>query len=407
MKSNNNNEKLFEAIGNISADKIEMANLEPIQDKSMTAIPSWRLLTPLVAACLIIAIGAFALPMWLGEDGVIPPTTNGTSGSASPTVNPANLPKLDIVFESGFYAASQGEIYVAGDLSELDNINPWSVENNLTTLPVFRNLMRVDNIGIYDNGLTADEMTEKVQEVLDALGLKASEGIEVYPTQEMIEQAMDKLGTYAHDDDILANTTPYQAKVTCTKGIEVVVRSCGWIDIHLTSKTEHYSEKADLLRDIMGSKLMFWFEPALPITEDFTELVFDNSGSLTDKILNYHFKGINYNNCDETGGLFAITYNNTDLSDKVGDYPIITADKAQELLLDGKYHTNVITDFDFDKDNANIAKVELVYRDLPSDEMFMPYYKFLVEIEPDWRLKPGVKAYGAFYVSAIDGDYLK
>ena len=53
-----------------------------------------------------------------------------------------------------------------------------------------------------------------------------------------------------------------------------------------------------------------------------------------------------------------------------------------------------------------ISSVELVYRNGKRDEVFMPYYRFLVEL-PSMQRDNSLKDYGAFYVPAVDGRYLE
>jgi len=60
--------------------------------------------------------------------------------------------------------------------------------------------------------------------------------------------------------------------------------------------------------------------------------VFENAGSLTERILNYHFNRL-YFSATDLGGLGGIRYSKTDLSQKIGDYPIIKAEEARKLLL--------------------------------------------------------------------------
>ena len=89
----------------------------------------------------------------------------------------------------------------------------------------------------------------------------------------------------------------------------------------------------------------------------------------------------------------------------VGDYPIITAEEAEALLKDGHFATSCMP---VTPDFSKIAYVELVYRG-GSDTYFMPYYRFLVDItgwsEYEEKL-PGMHKYGAYYVPAIDGEYI-
>ena len=83
---------------------------------------------------------------------------------------------------------------------------------------------------------------------------------------------------------------------------------------------------------------------------------------------------------------------------------------AQELLLRGDYITTVPKEYLEDDivKKEFIAKVELVYRTASYDEVYMPYYRFYVELTE--RKAPnvaeGLKSFGAFYVPAVCGEYL-
>jgi hypothetical protein len=52
-----------------------------------------------------------------------------------------------------------------------------------------------------------------------------------------------------------------------------------------------------------------------------------------------------------------------------------------------------------------VAKVELVYRTGGTEQYFMPYYRFYVEL-PDMERENGLKTYGAYYVPAVEGEYI-
>jgi len=53
-----------------------------------------------------------------------------------------------------------------------------------------------------------------------------------------------------------------------------------------------------------------------------------------------------------------------------------------------------------------IRRVELIYRDESWAELYMPYYKFYVEL-PIFKRENGLNTYGAFYVPAVEGKYIK
>ena len=95
---------------------------------------------------------------------------------------------------------------------------------------------------------------------------------------------------------------------------------------------------------------------------------------------------------------------------KLGDYPIITADEARELLFNGNFVTSIPSE-ELRADTVreeDIAAVELVYRPGNVEQIFMPYYRFSIRLRDreDERSELGLKNYGAFYVPAVESEYL-
>ncbi|MBR5872788.1 MAG: hypothetical protein IKZ06_04000, partial [Oscillospiraceae bacterium] len=52
-----------------------------------------------------------------------------------------------------------------------------------------------------------------------------------------------------------------------------------------------------------------------------------------------------------------------------------------------------------------ISKIELIYRGSIGENIWMPYYRFLVEI-PELEQENGLKNFGAYYVPAIEMEYI-
>ena len=128
---------------------------------------------------------------------------------------------------------------------------------------------------------------------------------------------------------------------------------------------------------------------------------FDMAGSITDQIVNYNFNRVEF--CaSEEGTMDLVRIYRPDLSQKVGNYPIISTEEARSLLLNGNYITTVPYEMPGEE---YIAKVELVYRDGAYDQYYMPYYKFYVEL-PEEKRDHGLKDFGAYYVPAVEGSYL-
>lgn len=128
---------------------------------------------------------------------------------------------------------------------------------------------------------------------------------------------------------------------------------------------------------------------------------YEGKGSLTEQLVSRYLQTVLFYPNDE-GRLRLARIYRTDLSEKVGDYPIISAEEAKALLLNGNYITTVPEAM---PGEAYIAGVELGYRAGTRDAYAMPYYRFYVEL-PGMGQEDGVKTYGAYYVPAVEGRYL-
>lgn len=147
--------------------------------------------------------------------------------------------------------------------------------------------------------------------------------------------------------------------------------------------------------------------------------IYDGAGTAEEVILNYNFCRVgfasdeygdakDYSEKSEAGSLRYLSQSNTLLlAEKLGDYPIITADEARELLLAGYGQSSVPSDI-ATPTAENVEHVELVYRDGPMEELLLPYYRFDVRLpdEPSRGSGLGLKTYGVYYVPAVAAEYL-
>jgi hypothetical protein len=131
-------------------------------------------------------------------------------------------------------------------------------------------------------------------------------------------------------------------------------------------------------------------------------LLYDAAGGDVEDILNYTYNYIQFAP-DDNGNLMLIRlYDSLSCAEKLGDYPTITADEARSMLLNGNYLTSVPYEI---TDEELIQRVELVYRNSRTEKIFMPYYRFYVEI-PEMKHDNGLTDYGAYYVPAIKSEYI-
>ncbi|MFI3168342.1 MAG: hypothetical protein R3Y06_00155 [Faecalibacterium sp.] len=135
--------------------------------------------------------------------------------------------------------------------------------------------------------------------------------------------------------------------------------------------------------------------------------IYEGAGEGEEALLNYQFNRVKFyiNDADALVRIYCQRY---DFSDKAGDYPILTLAQATAQLQSGNYITTVSEDDLLSGGLSNIAGVELVYRTGIFESSYMPYYRFWVEVEQgnDSAASLGLKNYGAYYVPAVQSEYL-
>ncbi|GHU91200.1 hypothetical protein FACS1894202_12220 [Clostridia bacterium] len=356
-------EKLLEAIGCIDDGFVVEANA---RKRGQIKWPA------LAAACVaVVAAAAMFIPKL--------------------TANPSDgLPTLTVNSE---FNTMGFEGYLAYDVKELKNGNPWTENMKLTELPVFSNV----------GGLSAQEMLRRAGETAYILGLTV-DTLYVSPTEEDIQREMEKAGE-------VNSYVPYRATAICGT-VEIRAEKDGQIRVFFGEAVEvpSPSSDADELTEYLLEQYAYLTDleaPALDVFGDydiygerrFSYSAFEGEG---DKILGYNFNRVRFS-LNEEGKLWIIDRRVVDLSQKIGDYPIISAKEARKLLLEKRYVTSVPYEL---TDAKNIAKVELMYRVGAQDKVFMPYYRFLVEL-PEMRQDNGLRQYGAYYVPAVRDDFLE
>lgn len=120
-----------------------------------------------------------------------------------------------------------------------------------------------------------------------------------------------------------------------------------------------------------------------------------------------NFENYSFNHAEFSPRLIRI-YNDAAL-EEIGLYPLIDEEEALRLLTSGEYYTSV-ADPDEIPDEAAAVRCELVYRSGSKDKVLIPFYRFYVYLEnaAGSHLHPeGMKAYGAYYVPAVDPAYLE
>lgn len=354
------------------------------------------------AACLALAVCAGAGLLHTGWD--------------QPRTDLLDLPKLPLSEEVTHPGGMGYEGYLAYDVSELISGSPWRETDGLRTLPVYRNPVVYDVAGAPVGGVDLDAMEARALEVAGRLGVEVAIQ-DAAPSEEKIAAIREKLGEipagYFDPREVTALgdgvKITVEADLTASIYFEPALALPEGYDFSYHAPYEDMKAAADWLLDQYRGLLAMDDPKMEPTGGDYTYsgwqtyqiTAYDGAGDKTQRLLSYSFDGASFFGNDE-GKLWIIRLSGTDLSQKEGDYPIITPKAAEKLLTEGKYITNV----PYELPGAEYVKtVELLYLSGRREQYFMPYYRFLVEL-PQQARENGLRNYGAYYVPAVEEAYL-
>lgn len=373
--------------GNEFLDKMSLADPAYVEEadrpvKKRTAWRKWGAM----AACLAVLLGVGFLFFPRSSPDVPDPV-------------PTELPTLPV--SMGPSLGGYGfEGYYVRDISDLKNTSPSQIGSLPDTLPVFRNAT-----GGYPLQAATEEYKAKMltlcRSVAGRLGWDAENMTVVW-------------------DERNGGLVPTTVTATGADGVKIEVDQFMTVTISYPDRNRPFSENVlptyddahklaeKLLAEYRG--LMGFSSPQICITggyynidgEQSYDIAFvETGGTQTEELLEFFFHGAEFF-CNEDGEPRIIRLRCTDLSDKVGDYPIITAQQAQAQLVAGHYITSCGWEM---PGEAYIRKVELVYRTGEYDEYFMPYYRFYVELLEEAPVE-GCMHLAAYYVPAVAEEYL-
>lgn len=389
-------EELYEVFSDIHEEHVKEARMQKPKISKLVRAGG------ILAACLVLILFAGMRLVW----------------QKAPDDSESQLPMLTIGENLSDGMGFEG--LMAYDVSELVNANPWREGAELSVLPVFKNPLTYHNNYMTVSGADFDAMEKYLLDIAERLGLD-TDNLEVTdnaPTEERRAAILEKYGEvpegYFDPTEVL----------TEAEGIEISV------DIFMTATItfepaisvpeeynffDHasYGDTAALAEYIKKSyhELLDMDNPQVNIhggdydinfSQHYQIEFYDGSGDLADQMINYNFNRVVFYLGNDEGNLWLVRIFQPDLSEKTGDYPIISAEEAKNLLINGNYITTV----PYEMPGADyVKKVELVYRTARWEEYYMPYYRFYVEL-PDEEREGGLKTYGAYYVPAVESQYI-
>lgn len=431
-----NNEQLLKTIGEIN-DKYISKN--DIKRKKSAALK----LTAGVTACAAAAAGFFVMQntslfinKW-EEYPVFPEASYENADFIDGTAEGVPEYETDKIFcrigKNMLYSyVNVPDTVYAVNISVLEEDNIWNEDMELDTLPVFRNLSYSDSVREPTRFLFTDQMLTMAENTAEMLGVIITES----EFTEVGDQSQNVQYRYVLQTSCTAEKyglPDLKINVYSDGEVEIDFSHYGpGVPVNAFMLPEEYSlkgdsntdgEKRELLLDYLAETFadVLQFEDPKNVSyietqyssqdgEPFYETVlriFNHTDSDTRNILNY---GLAFADFGIYGNkLFRITLiNKLCVSEYVADYPVISPEEAEKLLLGGVYTSNVYEPYIKGENVAlsDVESMELVYRG-DNSAYYIPYYRFYVKLEqPAYLEGTDINAYGAFYVPAVELKYL-
>lgn len=313
-----------------------------------------------------------------------------------------DLPVLDIAGELSEGMGFEG--LMAFDASELVNGNPWNEGETPAALPVYKRLPPRSESGFY---LADGDMKKKKSLLLetakrlgiDTQGLKIEKenyGLEEDPATVLVAKSGGTTISVYPEMDVQvafepAISLPEGYRFSDKASYEDMVK----VAEYLKKEYQNLIGMADPQVNIYGGDYTYDLQQSYSIE------FYEGSGGQAQDIVNYNLNQIKFYSDDE-GKLFVVWIDRPDLSEKVGDYPIISKEEAVKLLEQGNYVTSVPEEM---PGMEYVAKAELKYVASGQTQYAMPYYCFYVEV-PSMKMENGLKTYGLYYVPAVEQRYI-
>lgn len=374
-------EELFEAVNGVSDADLDHSERKRSQ-------PPW------VGAAALACAAALALAL-------LP-----KGGTASPDPSLPLLPDLGPAVEG----AGSSYALMAYDLSELCADSPGVDMTLPETLPVWKNSACSASGAPW--GLGEEEVSARLDSAAQALGVTL-----LHVEEERAE---------AQGDPQVPAGTLLRLKARTDGGVTITSCGNGTIEIYYDDPVElpaEYSftwsgttsaQARETLDHLAGeyAGLLGFEKPRAHVfadcffdgTPNIHYGLYDAAGGEGEALVNCYLRSASFSPNYE-GKLWIIRIRDLTLvGEKLGDYPLRSEKEARKALLRGDYQSAETAPF---PGKEAVRGVELVYSSEVNDPVWIPYYRFWVEIPPLTEgLPEGLRTYASYYVPAVRPEYL-
>jgi len=411
-------EHIVDAMGKINDDIIEETDQVRNQKQGFRK-SLWKYVA--IAACFtgiaVAGVESYSRLSIPTPTPTLEPTQEPTQGptkaptqqpTQEPTKKPENVEGLEVLTMVRNPNDGGGWGLDLNDVQILRAENPWNELTECKTLPVFKN---------QKNSGDADKMRSILLDTISALGYSESDFVitDDEPDEETKKKIIEKFQVIG--EEVSEHYFEPSTYIASREGIEIKVNQAMNAEIYMKQGYElpaqyHFTEiPSEEIMDQFGDYVYglyeSWFKMECPKMNllqigsgnHFRMKFREVSGEGIEKLLNYNFHQIDVYILD--GKISRIYLYQTDISEKVGDYPLITEEEAKKLfeaknwMADGVAFVKIpgLEDVEF---------IDIVYRTGDWEKYYMPYYRFVVET---------TSAKGTFYqmlyVPAVESKYIE
>ena len=348
-------EDLFNALGKIDERYIDAAAPKKLMFYQKN-IFKWAIAA---AACVCLVVGGY---------------------SVTSAFTARDLPKIEyaIVIEGLGYEGTDEM-----SMKNSQDINPWNEDAVLETLPVYKNLCYNEG-KLTQTYFNVIELKKQAEELADKLNMK------YYDTQVSVSDSEEVIA--------YSLTTEKGTVRAFPKGSNITVRGS---DLSLIEKHMQtaYDKNGDSKTE-SGVYKEYSIDGELLTTKTRS---YYKGESMTEDIISFNMQS---HYLTESGNYVTGSSDNyLNASEKIGDYPVISFNKAKEKLLRGEYISSAAESYVEGGEITEdvIEKGELIYYTNGNQEYYLPYYRFYVK---SYSGDNAIQQYAYFYVCAVADEYL-
>ena len=407
-------EDLIKALGEIDDDLLAAAQAQRMKPPAKKPYMRKTFIGVLGMAAAVAAIAILFRPAEQdsGKGNVLSPNTVRNQPEETEQTEPEKIVLSHNLVNTGSAGLS---IEMYPDLSKEPDYNPWSEQMDLKTLPVFERIPSDTGIPY---GLSESRIQKNLDEYKVYFGFE-SDRTEVSHVSDIHQGSDDNtvyLITAFGENGYLSSNGYGEILLNLNKNGEIALPE--GITLSPDASEEEAQKTAQYLYEQYGT-LLNSDDWGYDIGGDYsfdgqqirTYRLYGKEKDDGNTILNYNFRQIIFGGSEDGSHLSMIRIQNeTEAYKNAGEYPLITLDEAYEQLYEGNYFAN--TNGVLIGRETEIGDAQLVYLNWRSFRYSLPCYLFKADITFKTKsflpnLNDGLKAYGTYYVPAIDPSYIE